>query len=285
MKNYYDNSKCNCYQYLRSYEQVKALIPKIQKKRIPGIMGFKPLHQEYFRGQVSNTFVLKPSLSRCFSDNESLLKIEKLLIDDFKKEMKTHNKIDKLSLNKNPLEFQNEWACLVQSQHYRLPTRMLDWTLKWEVALYFAVEEQFGDKEYLNSHAGQFWVFYVPDEIIMSIENQNAYYRTDPNKFNETVFLNPSFFWTNNYENETSERRRARQHGKFSIQSALNSLAPLEQQADIIPHLEKYCIPSNAKKQIRLALEYERISGDFLYAGEDDTINDIISSLKAKYGL
>lgn len=265
--------------YLRSLKEVKSIVDIIRQNR-----NNKPFH-EYFRGQASDTYSLMPSLSRKFSDHEELIKIERLLMEDFKKEMKTNNKTDRLLLHDNPVDFQNDWAWLVQAQHYRLPTRMLDWTLCWEVALYFAVEEQFRDKEYLNSHDGQFWVFYVLDEIIMSKENQNSYYRTDPYKFYDTGFLNPSFFWTKNHENETAERRRARQHGKFSIQSALNSLTPLEQQRKFIPYLKKYIIPSDAKSQIRLDLASEGITGDFLYAGEDDTINDIISSLKKKHGL
>lgn len=265
--------------HLNNLNEVKVLVDKIREHR-----NSKPF-QEYFRGQVSDTYSLIPGLSRKFSDHDALIKVEKLLLEDFKKEMIANNKTDKLLLHDNPVNFQNEWHWLVQAQHYRLPTRMLDWTLCWKNALYFAVEEQIKEKEYLNSHDGQFWVFYVPDEFIMSNENQNLYYRTAPYKFCDTGFLNPSFLWTDNYENETAERRRARQHGKFSIQSTLDSLTPLEQQWKINLYLKKYLIPSDAKSQIRLDLVKEGITGEFLYVGIDDTINCIITSLKEKYGL
>lgn len=281
LKNKITNMKTNNKHenYVQSYNDVRSLVSTIREKRAN-----RPVY-EYFRGQVSDTFELKPSLSRCFSESASLINVEKLLMEDFKKEMIDYNKIDKLFISENPIEFQNEWAWLVQAQHYRLPTRMLDWTLRWDIALYFAVEEQFGDKKYLNSHEGQFWVFYVPDEIIMSKENQNSYYQTDPYKFYDNGFLNSALCWTKNYENEIAERRRTRQQGKFSIQSALNSLTPMEQQKNINPFLKKYLIPSEAKNQIRLDLAKEGITGEFLYAGEDETINCIISSLNEKYGL
>lgn len=267
--------------YLNTFDDVHALVSKVQLKRIPGIIGIEPLRQEYYRGQVSDTFVLKPSLTRYFSDETSLIKVESLLMDDFKQEMNVNNKMDKVLLHDSPNHFQNDWLWLGQAQHYRLPTRMLDWSLKWEVALYFAVE----DNPMFNSLDGQFWVFYIPDDILMYDAKNDLYYETDPLQLDKTWFINPSFFWTDNQANETAETRRARQHGKFSIQSHTSSLTPLEQQADVIPNLEKYCIPAEAKGQIRLELASKGLFGDFLYANEDDVINDIISSLRTKYGL
>jgi hypothetical protein len=271
----------NPIKYLNTFDEVRALVSKVQKRRIPGIMGLEPFRQEYYRGQISDTFVLKPSLARYFSHDTTLLKVEQLLIEDFKQEMSSKDKIDKVLLHDNPHHFQNEWSWLGQAQHYRLPTRMLDWTLKWEVALYFAVE----DVPAFNSHNAQFWVFYVPDDILMHDDKKDLYYQADPLKLDKTWFVNPSFFWTENQANETAETRRARQHGKFSIQAHPNSLTPLEEQAELIPHLEKYCIPADAKGQMRLELASQGIFGEFLYANEDDVINGIISSLRAKYSL
>lgn len=268
-------------EYLNTFDEVKTLVSKIQGKRIPGIMGLEPFRQEYYRGHISKNFVLKPGLSRYFSDDASLIKVEQLLMEDFKQEMIANNKIDKVLLHVNPHLFQNDWSWLGQAQHYRLPTRMLDWTLKWEVALYFAVE----DNPVFNSHDAHFWIFYVPDDILMHDGKKHLYYETDPLKLDKTWFVNPSFFWTDNQANETAETRRARQHGKFSIQAHTNSLIPLEQQTNVIPNLEKYCIPADAKGQIRLELASKGVFGDFLYADEDDVINNIISSLRIKYGL
>ena len=211
----------------------------------------------------------------------TVLQIEKQLMTEFREQMAANNKTYNLLQHENPIAFQNEWSLLGQAQHYGLPTRMLDWTNSWEVALYFAVE----DNPPFNEHDGQFWIFSVPDQVLMHDAKKELYYEANPFELDKTWLVNPSFFWTNNYKNETAEIRRARQHGKFSIQSLTNSIVPLEQQRRIAPDLEKYCIRPELKGQIRLELASKGIFGDFLYDNEDDTINGIISSLRKKYKL
>ncbi len=229
----------NCIRYINSIEEFDVLIGQIRERRIPGILGHEPYRHEYYRGHASNGFQLKPGLARAFKNSVEIANVEVSLMQDFSKSMMKHNKGHHLALQDNPVGYQNEWAWLGQAQHYRLPTRMLDWTLQPEVALYFAVEDSlsFGD------HDAQFWVFYVPDEILVNEDVKRTYYNMDPGTLNQTFFLNPSFFWSDNFENEIAENRRMRQHGNFSVQGYSFCLIPLEDQAEIIPLLEKYCIP------------------------------------------
>src|SRR5690606_30776600 len=124
---------------------------RIRERRI-----FRPQFQEYYRGQVSSTFEIKPSLSRSITDLEELAKVEKELIQDFKVQI-TANRLEgafQMEPFTNGL-FKKDWYLLAQAQHCRLPTRLLDWTLKMEIALFFAVEEN----PAFDDHDGQFWVF------------------------------------------------------------------------------------------------------------------------------
>ncbi len=267
--------------YLNTLDEVRALVSKVQEKRIPGILGLESLKHFFYRGQISDSFELKSSLSRFFIDSKRLAKVEEELMIAFKAEMIAKGKFGKVMLHDPSMDFQNEWAWLGQAQHYRLPTRMLDWTLSWEVALFFAVE----NNPTYNDHDSQFWVFSVPEAIVMHDTKPELYYRTDPYRIDQTWLINPSFFWTDNNKNETAETRRARMHGKFLIQSLENTLKPLEDQADIIPNIEKYCIPKGAKGQIRLELAADGIYGEFLYCNEDDVINDLIYNLRNKFNL
>jgi hypothetical protein len=271
----------NAIRYLKSFEEVEGLVSEIQKRRIPATLGLEPFRQEYYRGQVSDTFLLRPSLTRYLNDVESIIKVESSLMNDFQQEMIKAGKSKKILLHEKPEHFQNDWLMLGQAQHFGLPTRMLDWTIKWEVALYFAVEKN----PTFDSHDSQFWVFYVPDDILMYDGKKELYYRTSPSELEDTWFVNPAFFWTDNFDYETAEVRRARQHGKFSIQSYKKALTPLEQQERMKPLLEKYCIPASSKPQIRLDLASKGVFGEFLYANEDEDINTVISFLRAKYGL
>jgi hypothetical protein len=91
-----------------------------------------------YRGLPNKAFKLQTSLQRlpiaerCFEGNSKslLLNRERRLIDSFKKYAKNY-------LPPNA----DEWEIILVAQHYRLPTRLLDWTLSPLVALFFASEE------------------------------------------------------------------------------------------------------------------------------------------------
>lgn len=81
----------------------------------------------WFRGQGDSGWKLSPSLAR----KKKLLEAEAALIKRFKQNAVPH-------LPNRP---DSEWEWLFLMQHYRLPTRLLDWTESPLAALYFAVEE------------------------------------------------------------------------------------------------------------------------------------------------
>jgi hypothetical protein len=82
----------------------------------------------WFRGQADSDWDLTPSLAR----RPELPAAEAALIKRFKQNALPH-------LAQRP---QSEWEWLFLMQHYRLPTRLLDWTESPLVGLYFAVADK-----------------------------------------------------------------------------------------------------------------------------------------------
>lgn len=82
-----------------------------------------------FRGESDETRPLSPSLERLHKDNlGSMANAEKLSLSYFKRRYKREFKPN------NSLE----WLSLLQ--HYGAPTRLVDFTYSWYIALFFAIE-------------------------------------------------------------------------------------------------------------------------------------------------
>ena len=88
-------------------------------------------HLYIFRGVTDSSYELLPSIARR-KKNPDLVKTERDLMWLFKSYGFPH--IEHIP--------QNDWEWLSLAQHYRLPTRLLDWTKNPLVALYFAVEDK-----------------------------------------------------------------------------------------------------------------------------------------------
>ncbi len=100
-----------------------------------------------FRGQKKNAWGLKSSLERELENFEIdqcyACDLERGLLRKFKRQC--HHYIPNIPEEKDSLE----WLALMQ--HYGAPTRLLDWTYSFFVALYFAIESadisEFADKK------------------------------------------------------------------------------------------------------------------------------------------
>ncbi|WP_293765693.1 FRG domain-containing protein [uncultured Aquitalea sp.] len=90
-------------------------------------------HTLYFRGQ-HHDWPLLPGIAR--ADRQSLLARESRLLQDFRRQAP-------VSLDHAPKTLKRwqalDWLAL--GQHYGLPTRLLDWTLSPEVALWMALHD------------------------------------------------------------------------------------------------------------------------------------------------
>lgn len=148
--------------------------------------------------------------------------------------------------------------------------------MKWQVGLWFAVENSKNDDV-----DGQFWVLSVPNEIHCN-HDRNSYFQKDIANLDHTYFINAPIYMSDELPKQVAEVKRQRQQGKFTISPYRSSFAPLDQQADIAPFLEKYCIPANIKGQLRLDLTARGIHEEFLYYREhnQDILDGVIRSIK-----
>jgi hypothetical protein len=204
------------------------------------------------------------------------------VIEHFKRRVVEENHLNSILLQEHPRNFQHEWAWYMQAQHYRIPTRLLDWTAEPNVALFFAVEEAIND-----SVDGAFYVYYNPTSEVM-IEGGAGphYFDVLPEEMHGTWFMNPAFELREGTDEAIAEARRARQHGKFTLQDYHLCRSGLDLQPGLIrdywgtshmnkPVMEKYIIPAAFKGQLRLEMAAKGWYGEWLYKNEDPVINAI----------
>jgi hypothetical protein len=126
-------SKTTWYEeHIESWNQFMELIGKIET-RYKGQQ-----HHFFYRGQVNVGWGLESSLFRELKKKENLqrcFEIERDAKKEFSSQVRLH--IDSSALPEKPDDWLEWWALM---QHYRAPTRLLDWTASPYVAAYFAVE-------------------------------------------------------------------------------------------------------------------------------------------------
>lgn len=178
------------------------------------------------------------------------------MIDTFKQEAPT------LSDVPIPAE-DDDLGWLYVMQHYRTPTRLLDWTENLLVALHFAVNNQ-------NNHDGELWALYplALNKVAhvgwgMPLLNSNPVLR----------YLVREPYWAGTREKLAEEcgidlvpdrpvafkpsrrfPRLVRQAGAFTIHPEPMEGGTIPELLDEPEHLVRYLIPASAKHRIRSAL-------------------------------
>jgi hypothetical protein len=117
------NSNIFCEYTIKSWEDCRRL--------------FKYIENWVFRGQSNSSWPLQTTLERgaiiSNSDIRDIPKIERKIIDKFQR--RAFQYIEKLPEKENTLE----WLSLIQ--HHGGPTRLLDFSYSYYVALYFSVDQ------------------------------------------------------------------------------------------------------------------------------------------------
>src|SRR5690554_4010062 len=138
---------------INNSDDFEKIVNQVRGGRMPFI---GEQYQELYRGQTKDEYVLKPAIARYVDSIDELKKLETNIVVDFKELVeKTSNAKKFIQLTNFNNNYENDWRWIEQIQHYRIPTRLLDWSLDPKIALFFAVESNFSD-------VGQFWVYKSP---------------------------------------------------------------------------------------------------------------------------
>jgi FRG domain len=97
-----------------------------------GHLKLKNNEEMWFRGVSKKSHALRPSLFRCFKEEipeaEDIRDLESDLFFEFQAKARFTDGVGV-----------SDWDVLFLMQHYRAPTRLLDWTEVLHVAMYFAI--------------------------------------------------------------------------------------------------------------------------------------------------
>lgn len=203
----------------------------------------------WFRGHVSATFTLLPSLAR----KPKALERETLLSKRFKQN----------AFPFRAVRPQSEWEWLFLMQHYGVPTRLLDWSESPLVALYFAVNDPDPKFETDDAHL---WAL-LPAKFNYEVPRIRPKVPVDIPSFGVDEVLDDyspdkialermsSKLPVAALAHRQNERIMA-QLGVFTIMH--RDTTPLEKLADA--YLGRFTIPADAKSRFRSELAYLRVN-------------------------
>ncbi|MDR0834659.1 MAG: FRG domain-containing protein [Candidatus Symbiothrix sp.] len=267
-------------QKITSYEELSKVIQEIRSDRF--YLNAQNV-QEIYRGQANDSWGLEPNIIRNLKgcSPKKVKKNEKAIITEFKQQLEIWNLNEHIQTRWTKKGYHDDWLLIAQAQHYGIPTRFMDWTLNWQIALYFAV----CDSKY-DGLDGQFWIYFSPREILIS-ENDSSmkHLNSDPFEFNNIALLNASTFYSDNLEKEIAQRRKMCQNGKFLIQPYETIYIPLEEQEYFNKNLHKIIIPSDCKEAMRKELDNYHINYNTVMIKTITEIDAIVKDLQTKYKL
>ena len=143
-----------------------------------------------FRGQNRDYYKLIPYISRNYTDSLVIKKYEMMIIDQFYKEISKINLNENFKRENTKYKFENEWYKLIQAQHINVPTRLMDWTLSADIALYFATCNNHKDDDLFD---GQLWIYNCCKSDLIEYDREYLYQEISPYEIKDSFTINPSF--------------------------------------------------------------------------------------------
>jgi hypothetical protein len=259
---------------IKSIDELKPIISQIQELRI-----YYDIMENY-RGHSLLKYELNCGLARNKLSPEEFIEAEKKLYNDFMEFVAKQDDYIRLPFgeNDNNPELKNKWYALYQAQHLGLKTRFMDWSIGWETALMFAVENE----KYFG-HDGTFNVFLVPrNQLYSSDKISEASSKLEPFELEQDMMINTPIYMLNDKFDYVGEKRISRQAGRFWVQSVKKGAITLKEQPEYKNLLLELIIDGDSKKSIKAELEAHGATIDWHYYRKDDNIDTKIKSINHK---
>jgi hypothetical protein len=260
---------------IKCLADLKPIIEDIRWKR------FYDGKMEFYRGHGLRTYELKPGLTRMNIPAQHYLQIEKNIYEDFKAFHESKDDYIRLPFKDGECAYKlrNKWYSLFQAQHIGLKTRFMDWSIGFETALLFAVEneEQFGQD-------GSLWIFRVPREYEFNAEPLGEITaKIDPFEIDQNMMINTPTYMLDDKFDYVGEKRMGRQSGRFWMQPMDKAVIALEKQDEVKNHLLELIIDGDSKQKIKEELLATGVNRDWHYYRTDDNIDAEILKINKKY--
>ncbi len=180
-----------------------------------------------FRGQQQD-HVLIPKIRRLHPKVHDLATLEKLMLDDFERQM----------LFFTEKEPRDKWDLLALAQHHGLPTRLLDWSFSALTALWFCVERGPARKKNRDMLNGVVWILKTRvDDFVPSDQPGDPFHQE------RTRIFRPRFV----------SRRIMAQSGLFTCHKMIRDgdFVAFDKNREYKNRLQKVVIPGFAFSSIR----------------------------------
>ncbi len=208
----------------------------------------EPLNQFVFRGLSDLQYELITSIEQKIKDKKKANFYVKSMIQLFRDELISKDNKQKIytdNFNFPKPNYKNDWLILAQAQHLRIPTILMDWSINWKTALFFAA---FDIK---NIHkSGALWILnassYLNNDDLL---REDSIYYSDPLNYTGASRIINIATDCNSLDFLALQRIKY-QGGRFLITSLNQKFNEVEFMEDFNNRLTKIIITSACKLEI-----------------------------------
>ncbi len=255
----------------------------------------------YFRGQVNSFWTLKPRITRLLEGMESE---QQALIYEYEA-MTYFRERAHMYMPTHSLQLEDPPECFCLMQHYSAPTRLLDWTTSFFVALYFSVFDiTTTPTESPKETEGAVWFFptqplwVAMEEIKEKIKSERDWKQilSSCGQFVDFGINRALPTIINTYKSDWKSERISIQKGIFTFceklfcdqANAIGDTLMNKYQDDETKRLFKLIITPKQKRDFRANLNKFNISAATLFPGIDGlgkSITEIIRVQREMFGV